>query len=107
VALVVTFDKTAEQCSGSARTTYGSLALDSLYPSNGEPFTARQFGLTRLYQLAVYPSKGYVFEPDHTALKLKAFWGDWNAVADGPLVESPNNTDLSAVTAARWKATGI
>lgn len=105
MALVVTFDKTAEQCSGSTRTTYGSLSMDSLYPSNGEPFTARQFGLTHLYQLAVYPSKGYVFEP--VGLKLKAYWGDWNAVADGPLVEVPNNTDLSAVTAARWKAVGL
>jgi hypothetical protein len=105
VALVVTFDKTAEQCSGSTRTTYGSLAMGSLYPSNGEPFTARMFGLTRLYQLHVCPSQGYVFEP--VGLKLKAYWADYNALSDGPLVECPNNTDLSAVTGARWKAVGL
>jgi hypothetical protein len=107
MALIVTFEKTAEQCSGAQRTTFGSLSMDSLYPSNGEPFTARQFGLARLHQLHVFPSKGYIFEPDHAALKLKVYWGDWNAVADGPLVEVPNNTDLSAVTAARWKAEGL
>jgi hypothetical protein len=56
VAMVVTFDKAAEQCSGAQRTTFGSLSMDSLYPSNGEPFSALQFGLTRLYQLAVYPN---------------------------------------------------
>ena len=47
-----------------------------------------------------------MFEPDHTALKLKVFWADYNALADGPLVECPNNTNLAALTAVQ-KATGL
>jgi hypothetical protein len=107
MTLVTTYNKAAEQCAGSQRTTFGSLAFDSLYPTNGEPFTARQFGLTRLYQLHVSPSAGFVFEPDHTALKLKAFYGNWDSVSDGPLIEVPNNTNLSALTGVRWQAEGL
>jgi len=107
MALVVTFNKAAEQVSGAQRTTFGSLAMDLLYPSTGEPFMARQFGLARLYQLHVYPSRGYVFEVDHTVLKLKAFYGNWDSVSDGPLIEVPNNTNLAALTGVRWKAVGL
>lgn len=57
MALVVTFNKTAEQCGGSQRTTYGTVAMGT-YPTTGEPFTARQFGLNRVYQLDVYPKQG-------------------------------------------------
>jgi hypothetical protein len=56
MALVVTYNKALEQVAGSARTTRGTLALDT-YPTNGEPFTARMFGLSKLFNLHVYPSK--------------------------------------------------
>lgn len=107
MALVVSYNKTLDQVAGRERTTMGTLAMDSTYPTNGEVFTARQFGLSHLHQLAVYPSHGYVFEPDYTALKLKAFYADYDAVADGPLIEVPDETDLAALTEVRWKATGI
>jgi hypothetical protein len=107
MALVVTFEKAVEQVSGSERTTYGTLAMDSLYPTNGEPFTARQFGLSRLFSLHVCPSQGFLFEVDYTARKLKAFYADADAASDGPLIECANNTNLAALTAVRWEASGI
>jgi hypothetical protein len=50
MAMVVTYNKSAEQCGGSERTTYGSLAWDSTYPTNGEPFTARPEHMRRSTQ---------------------------------------------------------
>jgi hypothetical protein len=107
MALVVTYEKTAEQCSGSMRTTFGSLAMDSTYPTGGELFSPRQFGLCRLFNLHVCPSKGFLFEVDYAANKLKAYYADYDALSDGPLIQVANNVSLAALTACRWRATGI
>jgi hypothetical protein len=104
MGLVVGYDKPLDQVAGSARTTMGRLSWDGTYPTNGEPFTARQFGLTRLFQLHVFPSAGYIFEPDHAALKLKAYYADYDALTDSPLIEVANNVSLAALTAVQWKA---
>jgi hypothetical protein len=106
VALVTVFHKAAQEVGGSAKTTHGTLTL-GVYASDGVPFIPRQFGLTQIHQLAVYPSQGYLFEPDHTALKLKAYYADYDALADGPLIEVPDLTSLAALTDVRWKAVGI
>ena len=84
MALVVTHYKTLDQVAGRERTTFGSLAMDSAYPSNGEIFSARQFGLWKLISLHVSPSEGYLFEIDYTTLKLKAFWGTMARSLRGP-----------------------
>jgi hypothetical protein len=104
--MVITHNKTLEQVSGSERTTRGTLAFGT-YPTNGEPFTARQVGLSRVFSVHIYPSKGFLFEPDLAASKLKAFYADYDATSDGPLIEVPNNTDLAALTAVYWKAEGV
>jgi len=41
---------------------------------------------------------GYSTEWDAANSKLKVMYSDYNAVADGPLIEVANTTDLSAVT---------
>jgi hypothetical protein len=61
--------------------------MDSLYPTNGEPLTARQFGLQQIYELHVSPSQGYIFEWDQANSMLKAFYADYDVGADGPLIE--------------------
>jgi hypothetical protein len=70
-------------------------------PSNGETFSPRQFGLSQLFNLHVCPSQGFIFEVDYGTKKLKAFYADYDALADGPLIECPNNTNLATLTAYR------
>jgi hypothetical protein len=107
MAPVTTYNKAAEEVAGAAKTTHGTFGLTGVYASGGVALTPRQFGLQQIHQLAVYPSRGYVFEVDHAALKLKAYYQDADSVTDSALVQVPNNTNLVALTEVRWKATVI
>ena len=104
--LVFTITKGNEEVSGNTRNTSGTLAFDSNYPTNGEAFTARQVGLSKIRQFKAHSSLGYIFEWDQAASKLKAFYADYDAIADGPLIEVPNTTSLATLTAVRWDASG-
>ena len=46
--------------------------------------------------IAVLGGGGYVGEYDHTNEKLKVFYADYDAVADGALIEYPDATALTA-----------
>ena len=92
---------------GNVRRTWGTLAFDASYPTDGELYINANFELVSVEQINVYPSVGYVFEPDLTNKKIKAFYGDYSQAADGALVEVTNTGDLSAITAARWEALGV
>lgn len=75
---------------------------DLLYPTGGTAlFTASlqaKIGVGRNI-LAVIPQDcgGYLPVFDQTNDKLKVYYVDNNNASDGPLVEVPNTTDLSAV----------
>ena len=53
------------------------------------------------------PTSGYVFEYDYTNSKIKAYWCDYDAAADGAMTEVTDTTDLSGVTGVRLLAMGI
>lgn len=74
------------------------VVLDSSYPIGGEAISAKELGLEVIEFVNPSPASGYVFEFDHTNKKLKAFYADYDAAADGALIEVPDTTDLSAVT---------
>lgn len=87
----------------------GKVAFDSSYPTGGEDISdvANQFP-RQLLGVVWEGSGGYQFETDYTANaeKVKAFYGDNNNAADGPLIEVPNATNLSALTGVRFLAWG-
>ena len=61
---------------------------DATYPAGGEAVTANQLGLGTI--LAVIPlgsPAGCTYEWDSTDSKIKVYWADYDAVADGALVE--------------------
>ncbi len=92
---------------GRQKIVKGTLAFDNSYPTNGEPLTAAQLGLSRVEHAHVHASYGYVFEVVYssaTALLIKAYWQ--NEVAASVLVEVTNTTDLSAASAVRITAYG-
>jgi len=82
------------------------------YATGGIAVTKATFDLWHsMVALNVRPSGGYVAEFVPTtagvlnAGKVVAYYGDNNNASDGPLIEVPDTTDLSAVN-FRFEATG-
>lgn len=75
---------------------------DAAYPTGGTPLfqelVRARFG-DRREVIAVFPQDcgGYTCAYDKTNDKLKVYYGDFNNASDGPMIEVPNTTNLSAV----------
>lgn len=95
------------QAVGDEYETYKTVAFDSSYPTGGEPLTAADLGFSVAPRdVRIEPKGGYVFEYDRTNSKVLAYYGDNNNASDGPLIEVPNTTDLSAITGVKVIARG-
>lgn len=82
----------------------GEVDLDSSYPTGGEAVDVTG---NQSFEVLVAQSKaGYVFSWDRANQKLLAYHGDNDNVADGPLVQVPDTTNLSAVTGIQFFAVG-
>lgn len=106
MALTYTVDNT--QLVGTKRMTQGTITYDSSYATGGETVDPHALGLQMLTDLRISPSTGGyigVWDRSTTAPKLMAFYGDNNNASDGPLIEVPSTTDLSAVV-VRYEAWG-
>lgn len=82
----------------------GTIAFDSSYPTGGEALDLGANAETILHIQCNTSSGGYVFTFDYANQKLLAFYSDNNNAADGPLIQVPDTTDLSAVTGVRFRA---
>jgi hypothetical protein len=80
----------------------GTIAFDSSYPTGGESIT---FGFTPAVVI-VESKAGYVFSYDYTNEKVLAYLADYDAAADGVLIQVGNATNLSALTDVRYVAIG-
>ena len=97
--MALTLTRVSQNLSGTIRENTYDVVLDSAYATGGEALTPAQVGLVRIETLQVVECyQGYVFAYDRANQKLKVFYGDNNNAADGPLIEVPNGTDLSAVS---------
>ena len=77
-----------------------SLAFDDSYPTGGE---AVSLGFTPDIVL-IESVAGYIFKWDYTNAKILAYYADYDAVADGVLIQVANATNLSALTDVRMIA---
>jgi hypothetical protein len=103
MAATATTSKSVKLASGFVLYT-GTIALDSSYPTGGE---AIDLGLNeRVDFLVTSPSGGYVGLWDATNQKLLMYYGDNNNASDGALIQVPDTTDLSALTAIPFFAIG-
>lgn len=92
---------------GAGFRTVRKVDFDSSYPTGGEAITDAQLGFSKAPDwVEIEPKSGYVFEYDGTNDKIKVFMADYDAVADGALIEANNTRDLSAVTGVIVKAYG-
>ena len=108
-ACTITPDKYNAQVSGSQRKQTGSLHLSASYATGGDTWTANQFGLVTVDELVIESggktgteASGYVFQPDTTNKKIKAYQS--GAGADAALDEVQSG-DLSA-TVVRYTVWG-
>lgn len=75
---------------------FGTITLDSSYPTGGEAIDVT--GDAGYYDCSLSPSTGgYVGTFVASSQKVMALYGDNNNASDGPLIEVPATTDLSAV----------
>lgn len=79
----------------------GVLTFDASYPNTGgtvgEPLTATMLQLSEVLWVKFAAFSGQVFQYDYVNAVVHAYRSDIDNVADAPLVEFPNATDLSAV----------
>lgn len=90
--------------SGSPRTDVITIVGDGAYPTGGTAAfetavsTALGVGTIDIVGVIMGDCGGYQAVYDHVNDKLKMYRADYDAVADGALVEVPNATSLAAVT---------
>lgn len=85
----------------------GTYDFSNSYPTGGEAFDLSNYFPKGVIAVDIFPKGGYVFEYDKVNKKVIAYHGDYGAVADGPLVEVPNGTNLSAITEVSFIAYGF
>lgn len=83
---------------------FGTVALDNSYPTNGEAVDID--GLEQVFHMSFGDASGYAPAFVRSTQKTKVYYGDNNNASDGPLIEVPNTTDLSALTAIPFHAYG-
>lgn len=87
----------------------GTMAWDASYSVGGELvdalFTTAGY-MSSIDNIVMDSDSGYIFKYLPASGKIMAFFGDNNNAADGPLIEIPDTTNLSALTAVPFVATG-
>lgn len=89
---------------GTDKLYVGTIAFDSSYPTGGEALDAT--ANEQLDYVFCTHQGGYSFAWDAANQKLLAYYCDYDAGADGPLIQVPNTTDLSALTAVPFIGVG-
>lgn len=81
--------------------------FDGSYPTGGESLSDADLGLNddNLTVLCFHNS-GYWFQYDATNQKLLAYYADNNNASDGPAIQVPDTTSLSALTGVQVLAFG-
>ena len=82
---------------------FGTIAFDSSYPTGGESFTPK---LNNIYFIKFSNTAGYVLDYDYDSNLIMVYYADYDAVADGPLIEVADETDLTVLTGVRYMAYG-
>lgn len=82
---------------GKKRQVVTEVTMDSSYPTGGEAITAAQLGLSVVDVVTCSTNTGHIAQYDKTNAKIKLYYADYDAVADGALIQVPNTTDVSTV----------
>lgn len=80
------------------RVSVTTVTGDASYATGGYAISGNQVGFNRITAVVPVANTGYIPVWDATNSKLKVFYSDNNNASDGPLIEVPAATDLSAVS---------
>ena len=77
------------------------ITFDNSYPTGGEAVAASDLNLNGIHVLLPPTARsGVVLEWDHVNSKIKAYYADYDAGADGVLIELPDTSStLNAIVA--------
>jgi hypothetical protein len=94
----LTFSNVEQQSLGSLRGVTGVITFDASYVTGGEPFTPSDIGLGEILSIGFNQAEdGFILHWDKAANTILAYYADYDAVADGALIEVANAVDLSGV----------
>lgn len=86
MAATVTINQTS-RLGDNMNVSFVSFAWDATYPAGGEAVSANQLGMGTIYDVQAAPTSGFIFEYVPSTGKIMAYYCDYDAVADGPLIE--------------------
>ncbi len=84
----------------------GEIDFDNSYPTGGEALDLSAW-IKNIHFIQFEPQAGYVFRYDHTNKKVMAYYADYDAGADGALIQVADTTNLSAIVAVKYFAIGV
>ena len=99
--MVLTITKVDDSIFGDQRIRVRTIAFDASYPTGGESLTAADLDLDTINFIIVENDDGFIFKYNYATSKLLAYYADYDAVADGALIQVADTTDLSGITTAR------
>ncbi|UCG88880.1 MAG: hypothetical protein JSW71_10225 [Gemmatimonadota bacterium] len=91
---------------GGLKVVFGTITFDASYPTGGEALVPGDFGFVREIYALFVDAGGVVCKYDAANDTLMAYWCDYDAVADGVLIEVGNTEDISGLGALRFLAIG-
>jgi len=94
----LTISNEEQQSFGTLRGVTANVTFDASYLTGGESFLPKDIGLGEFKSVIINQAEdGYIIHWDSVAQTLQAYYADYDAVADGALIEVANAVDLSAV----------
>ena len=109
MALSFSTVKNLPKMKGGMRWRIVDVTFDDSYPTGGEAVTAANFGLdTAIYGMFFCGTvAGCVPEWDNTNSKIKFYYADYDAVADGALIQLGSTSDLLDAGVLRILVLGV
>lgn len=77
---------------------FATLTFDSSYASGGYAVTASDFGLDEILAMFCNVGSGYLAEYDAANGKVKVLYADYDAVADGALIQAASSASLGSIS---------
>ena len=104
--MALTWTLTKSRRIGNLKMVTGTVAFDSSYPTGGEEVAVGDLGMVQDIEMISFGTAGgYVPTWDNTNSKIKVYYGNYDA-ADGVLIDVPNETNISALSAVPFIAFG-
>ena len=101
-----THDDFLTKCAQGYKILVGSLAITGNYVTDGVEVDLSAYFPHELEIVLIETKAGLTFEYDYTAKAVIVYYADYDAVADGVLIQVPQDTTWQAATGVKFIAIG-